>query len=66
MTSSIGIRRRFAAVAPEKPAAASPASPHTCVKAATPLVTFKREGDRVTQIHIQCPCGQIVVLDCEY
>lgn len=47
------------------PAAPAPAS-HACVRAATPLVTFKTEGDRVTQIHIECPCGQRVILDCEY
>jgi hypothetical protein len=50
----------------EKSSAAPSPPQHACVKAATPLVTFRKEGDRVTQIHIECPCGQIVVLDCEY
>lgn len=30
------------------------------------LVELKRTGDKVTQIRIQCRCGEIIDLDCEY
>ena len=30
-----------------------------------PLVTVRKDGDRVVAIHIQCPCGQVIDLDCE-
>jgi len=60
--SPIALANRPAAAMPSAP----PPAPHACVRAATPLVTFKREGDRVTQIHVECPCGHVVVLDCEY
>jgi hypothetical protein len=33
---------------------------------AQPIVTLKKEGDRVTHIHIQCACGQVVELECAY
>lgn len=29
-----------------------------------PVVTLKREGDRVIGIHIECSCGQIIDLAC--
>jgi hypothetical protein len=42
---------------------------HT-VKACAPpgelKVDLKREGDRITQIRIQCRCGELIELDCEY
>lgn len=55
----------FAALVPN----ANPAS--ACVHAATesslkPVVTLKKDGDRVTHIHIQCACGQVVELECAY
>ncbi len=31
-----------------------------------PRVTFKRDGDRVTHICIQCACGQELELACVY
>jgi hypothetical protein len=31
-----------------------------------PSVTLQRDGDRVTQIRIQCVCGQVIELDCLY
>ena len=33
---------------------------------AQPVVTLQREGDRVTQIRIQCVCGQVIDLECVY
>ncbi len=32
----------------------------------TPTVSLQREGDRVTQIRVQCACGQIIELACVY
>ena len=44
-----------------RPASAVPGSP-----ACEPKVTMQREGDRVTGIHIQCTCGQMIELSCDY
>ena len=34
--------------------------------ACEPKVTLQREGDRVTGIQIQCTCGQLIELACQY
>jgi hypothetical protein len=31
-----------------------------------PRVTIQRDGDRITHLRIQCPCGQIMDLACVY
>lgn len=31
-----------------------------------PQITFQRQGDQITQIRIQCSCGQVFELNCEY
>ncbi len=31
-----------------------------------PSVTLQRDGDKITSIHIECPCGQVIDLACEY
>ena len=31
-----------------------------------PAVTLQRNGDQVTSIRIQCGCGQVIELNCEY
>ena len=31
-----------------------------------PSVTFERDGDRVTLIKVQCPCGNVFELACDY
>jgi hypothetical protein len=33
---------------------------------AQPVVSVQREGDRVTSIRIQCTCGQLIELACDY
>lgn len=33
---------------------------------APPIVKLQREGERVTRICIQCSCGQVIELNCEY
>lgn len=38
----------------------------TAADAGQPIITLKKEGDRVVQIRIQCLCGQIIELACDY
>ena len=45
---------------------ALPGSPADSAAHPAPTVTLKRDGDRVTQIQIRCPCGQLIELDCVY
>jgi hypothetical protein len=53
-----------AAQAPVTPALAAPPAPaRTC---APPKVTLQRQGDLVSSIRIQCPCGQVIELNCVY
>ncbi len=43
--------------------------PAAAVRAAAgppPTVTVQRNGDQVTQIRVQCGCGQVIELDCHY
>ena len=35
-------------------------------KCKQPEITLQREGDRITQIRIQCGCGQLIELGCQY
>jgi hypothetical protein len=44
-------------------AASVPAAPAAGVE---PKVTIERDGDRVTCIIIQCPCGHTIELTCVY
>lgn len=32
----------------------------------TPIVSLKRDGNLIREIQIRCPCGNMIVLDCEY
>jgi hypothetical protein len=29
-------------------------------------VELKRDGERITQIRVQCRCGELIEIDCEY
>ena len=40
--------------------------PHAAHPGSEPTVTLKRDGERVTQIIVQCSCGQVIELACEY
>jgi hypothetical protein len=31
-----------------------------------PVLTFQRDGDKIKSIHIECACGQVMDLVCEY
>ena len=49
-----------------QPLAATPAAGHPCGPVREPRMTLEREGARVTKIRIECSCGQIIELACEY
>ena len=42
------------------------AAPPCAASVAAPEVSFKRDGDRITQIQIRCSCGEALTLDCDY
>ena len=44
--------------------ASAPASPAHA--ACEPRVSVHRDGDRISGIHIQCSCGQVINLACVY
>lgn len=61
------------ATAPEtskgfNPATPPAAKPHCAASAHSgePVVTLRKEGDRITGIRIQCVCGQVIDLTCAY
>lgn len=35
-------------------------------QACEPRITLQRDGDRVSAIHVQCSCGQVIELACVY
>lgn len=57
---------------PSGPPSPRPAIPQFTPKggltpcANTPKVTVQKDGDKVTQIRIQCTCGQVIELACQY
>ena len=50
---------------PKLEAAPSPAPP-AHVQHGPPKVTLEKQGDTITHIRIECGCGQITELKCEY
>lgn len=63
----LAVKPAFAALsATPQPAAnsASAESPPPCAQ--PPVLTLQREGDAIAKIHIQCGCGQIITLNCDY
>jgi hypothetical protein len=48
------------------PLAVVPESARGAAKTCEPRVSLQCEGDRVTNIRVQCSCGQIVDLACVY
>ena len=48
------------------PVGTAPGSPPPAAHERLPVVTFKRDGDRVTRIQVRCSCGEMVELDCVY
>lgn len=45
-------------------ASASITAPANC--SGKPVVTLQRNGDVVTAIKVQCTCGQVIELNCQY
>jgi hypothetical protein len=41
-------------------------SPAAHVEHGEPKITMERQGDVVTHIRVQCGCGQVIELKCEY
>jgi len=39
------------------------AAPQSCGE---PVLTLQRDGDKITSIHVECSCGQVFDLACEY
>src|SRR6185436_11823822 len=65
---------KFTALVPED-ASALPAPRLARVEAAAvqvhphdrlPVVTLKRQDDKVTRIQVRCSCGEVIELDCVY
>jgi hypothetical protein len=58
-------RSQFAPVSPtvaDPAKVSSPISdPHRAVN-----IEVKRDGDRISQIRVQCRCGELIEIDCEY
>ncbi|MBI3415011.1 MAG: hypothetical protein HY043_06765 [Verrucomicrobia bacterium] len=53
------------------PVAAQPRTAHDESHTASPTdtspkITLQRDGERVAQIRIQCGCGHVIDLECEY
>ncbi len=75
LAESASAGNRFAALVPTTAATASTTASVTvpttsCAHApqpnAKPVVTLKKDGDRVTHIRIQCGCGEVIELECAY
>jgi hypothetical protein len=49
---------------PELTAPATVAIPH--VQHGPPKITLEKQGDTITHIRIECSCGQITELKCDY
>ena len=49
------------------PGAAKSALPLAGVSSHRPVtIETKRDGDRISQIRVQCRCGEVIEIDCEY
>lgn len=48
------------------PTPASAQAPEAARPPTPPKLTFQRDGDRITGIRIECGCGEVINLDCEY
>ncbi len=55
------IQPETAPAPPEAPPVHVPEPPH-----GDPKITIERQGETITHIRIQCGCGQVMELKCEY
>jgi hypothetical protein len=53
-----------ASISAATPATAASAAVGNC--AAKPAVTLQRKGNVVTSIRVQCACGQVLDINCQY
>jgi hypothetical protein len=44
----------------------NPGTPEGKAKKCAPIVDVEREGERITRIRVQCSCGEVIELDCQY
>jgi hypothetical protein len=51
---------------PNPTASSSTAANAPSIPADQPKITVVREGDRISQIRIQCVCGQFIEIQCQY
>jgi len=59
-----GPKTGFQPLTPASATAPAPIPQQPC--AAQPVITVKKDKDRVTRICVQCACGQVVELECQY
>ena len=50
----------------EPPKTSSPPSSGHGHQQMTPLVTARKEGDRITHLIVRCPCGTVTEIECQY
>jgi hypothetical protein len=56
--------RPFTPLTPK--AASAAAHVESCSRGGEMKVELKRDGERITQIRVQCRCGELIEIDCEY
>jgi hypothetical protein len=75
LAPAAGVRREdFRVLVAERPELARPlrelnpsvANPSITRPNCEPKVSLQREADRITGIHIECSCGQVIELKCSY
>jgi hypothetical protein len=63
-----GVFSQFAPVGGAEPGVVStgtpPSTPHHTHRELN--MEIKREGERISQIRVQCRCGELIEIDCEY
>ncbi len=64
--SSAGSFKPLASPASASAAAATSANPAPGNCAAKPTITLQRKGNVVTSIRVQCSCGQVLDINCQY
>ena len=63
VASSAGV---FKSLAANPGGAATSAASGNAACAAKPAVTLQRKGNVVTSIRVQCGCGQVIDINCQY
>lgn len=56
----------FAALVSTGTTATAAAGDQPCSAGGKPTISLQKDGDRVTQIRIQCSCGEVIELACDY